>query len=109
MRNGSHVKHGYSNEFLDSDRVANVYFTSDVDAKSRISGLNEFYRINLNDVRRAGAHDDGVFNECMISDQEADNDIASINLKDNGDDADDDDDDDDVDPDYDDDDDYDDG
>ena len=57
MRNGSHVKHGYSNEFLDSDRVANVYFTSDVDAKSRISGLNEFYRINLNDVRRAGAHD----------------------------------------------------
>ena len=36
MRNGSHVKHGYSNEFLDSDRVANVYFTSDVDAKSRM-------------------------------------------------------------------------
>ena len=53
------------------------------------------------------AHDDGVFNECMISDQEADNDIASINLKDNGDDADDDDDD--VDPDYDDDADFDDG
>ena len=44
----------------------------------------------------------------MISDQEADNDIAFINLKDNGDDADDDDDDDD-DPDYDDDADYDDG
>ena len=37
MRNGSHVKHGYSNEFLDSDRVANVYFTSDVDAKSRMN------------------------------------------------------------------------
>ena len=77
-------------------------------------GMNiiKFYRINLNDVRRAGAHDDGVFNECMTSDQETDNDIASINLKDNGDDADDDDDDDDdddVDPDYDDDDDYDDG
>ena len=48
------------------------------------------------------------FNECMTSDQETDNDVASINLKDNGDDADDDDDDD-VDPDYDDDDDYDDG
>ena len=46
-----------------------VYFTSDVDAKSRISSLNYFYRINLNDVRRAGAHDDGVFNECKISDQ----------------------------------------
>ena len=110
MRYGSHVKHGYSNEFLDSDRVANVYFTSDVDVKSRMSGLNEFYRINLNDVRRAGAHDDGVFNECMTSDQETDNDIASINLKDNGDDADDDDDDDDdVDLDYNDDADYDDG
>ena len=96
MRNGSHVKHGYSNEFLDSDRVANVYFTSDVDVKSRISGLiNDFQRINLNDIRRAGAHDDGVFNECMTSDQETDNDVASINLKDDGDDADDDDDDDD--------------
>ena len=57
MRNGSHVKHGYSNEFLDSDRVSNVYFTSDVDAKSRISSFNDFYRLNLNDVRRAGAHD----------------------------------------------------
>ena len=90
MRSGSHVNHGYSDEFLDSDRVANVYFTSDVDAKSRISTLNDFYRIHLNDVRRAGAHDDGVFNECKISDQ--DDDIASINSKDNGDDAADDDD-----------------
>ena len=41
----------------------------------------------------------------LVSDQETDNDVASINLKDKGDDADDDDD---VDPDYDDDD-YDDG
>ena len=65
----------------------------------------------MNDVRRAGAHDDGVFNECMTNDQEDDNDIASINLKNNSDDADDDDDDDDdeIDPDYDNDDDYDDG
>ena len=39
------------------------------------------------------AHDDGVFNECKISDQESDDDIASINSKDNDDDADDDDDD----------------
>ena len=92
MRSGTHVNHGYSNEFLDSDRVANVYFTSDVDAKSRISSLNEFYRINLNEIRRAGVHDDGVFNECKISDQEFDDDIASINSKDNDDDADDDDD-----------------
>ena len=71
--------------------------------KNRISSLNEFYRINLNDVRRAGAHDDGVFNECKISDQKSDDDIASINSKDNGDDADDHDDDDDDDADDDDD------
>ena len=74
MRNGYHVKHGYSNEFLDSDRFANVYFTSDVDAKSRINSLNDFYRINLNDVRRAGAHDDGVFNEDDDADDDDDTD-----------------------------------
>ena len=92
MRNGSHVKHGYSNEFLDSDRVANVYFTSDVDAKSRISSLNEFSKINLKEIRGAVVHDDGVFIECKLSDQEFDDDIASINSKDNDDNADDDDD-----------------
>ena len=39
-------------------------------------------------------HDDGVFNECKFSDQEFDDEIASItsNSKDNDDDADDDDD-----------------
>ena len=41
-------------------------------------------------MRRAGAHDDGVSNECKISDQESDVDIASINSKDNNDDDDDD-------------------
>ena len=81
MRSGSHVNHGYSDEFLDPDRVANVYFS--------ISSLNEFYRINLNEIRRAGVHDDGVLNECKFSDQEFDDDIASLNSKDN-DDADDD-------------------
>ena len=48
--------------------------------------------LNLNEIRRAGVHNDGVFNECKISDQEFDDDIASINSKDNDDDADDDDD-----------------
>ena len=48
----------------------------------------------MNDIRIAGAHDDGVFNECKISDLESDDDIASINSKDNDDDDDDDDDDD---------------
>ena len=71
----------------------------------------------MNDVRRAGAHDDGVFNECKISDQEscilfcftfyhwyhAILYIASINSKDNDDDADDEDDDADADADDDDD------
>ena len=36
IRNGVKVNHGYSNEFLDPDRIANVYFTSDVDAKNRM-------------------------------------------------------------------------
>ena len=72
--------------------TSNVYFTSDVDAKSRISCLNEFSKINLNEIIRAGAHDGGVFNECKLSDQEFDDEIASINSKDNDDDADDDDD-----------------
>ena len=44
------------------------------------------------EVKRAGDHDDGFLNECKISDQESGDDIASINLKDNDDDADDDDD-----------------
>ena len=60
--------------------------------RSRINSLNDFYRISLDDVRRAGAHDDGVFNECKISDQESDDDIASLLLlirkTANGDDAD---------------------
>ena len=49
----------------------------------------------MNEIRRAGVHDDGVFNECKLSDQEFDDEIASINLKNNDDAADDDDDDDD--------------
>ena len=54
------------------------YFTSDVDAKNRIRSLNEFFKINLNAIRRAGMHDDGVFNDCQLSDQEFDDEIASI-------------------------------
>ena len=83
MRSGTHVNHGYNNEFLDSDRVANVYFTSDVDAKNRIRSFNEFSKINLNAIRRAGMHDDGVFNDCELSDQESDDEIASIDCQTN--------------------------
>ena len=75
-----HVNHGYSNEFLNSHKTANVYFTSDVDAKNRIRSLNEFSKIILNAIRRAGMHDDGVFNDCQLSDQEFNDEIASIVL-----------------------------
>ena len=78
LRSGVHVNHGYSNEFLDSDRTVNVYFTSDVDAKNRIRSLNGISKINLNAIRRAGMHDDGVFNDCQLSDQEFDEEIDSI-------------------------------
>ena len=46
MRSDNHTNHGYSNEFLDSDRMANVYFTSDIDARNRIRSLTEFSKIN---------------------------------------------------------------
>ena len=39
----------------------------------------------MNEIRRAGVHDDGVFNECKLSDQEFDDEIASINSKDSDD------------------------
>ena len=71
------------NEFLDSDRTANVCFTSDIDAKNRIS-LNEFSKINLNAIRREGMHDDGVFNDCQFSDQEFDDEIVSIDSQTDG-------------------------
>ena len=79
IRNGVKVNHGYSYEFLDSVRIANVYFTSDVDAKNRIRSLNEFCKINLNAIRRDGMHDDGVFNDCLINDHDFDDETASIN------------------------------
>ena len=34
-----------STEFPDSDRIVNIDFTSDVDAKDRIRSLNEFIKI----------------------------------------------------------------
>ena len=56
-----------------------------------MSSLNDFYRINLNEIRRAGVHDDGVFNECKLSDQEFGDEIASININSKDNDNDDDD------------------
>ena len=61
MRSDNHANHGCINEFLYSDRMANVHFTSDIDAENRIRSLNEFFKINLNAIRRERMHDDGVF------------------------------------------------
>ena len=35
-------------------------------------------KINLNAIRRAGMHDDGVFNDCQLSDQEFDDEVALV-------------------------------
>ena len=53
--------------------------TLKVKAELVVSSLNEFSKINLNEIRRAGVHEDEVFNECKLSDQEFDDEIASIN------------------------------
>ena len=37
----------------------------------------------MNAIRRAGMHDDGVFNDCQLSDQEFDDEIASIDSQTN--------------------------
>ena len=37
----------------------------------------------MNAIRRAGRHDDGVFNDCQLSDQEFDDEIASIDSQTN--------------------------
>lgn len=57
LRSGINV-----NEYLDTCRIANVYFTSDVDAKLRIRDLNEYDEINLNKIGRTSVYDDdGIF------------------------------------------------
>ena len=52
LRTGVNTHHEYSNDYLDSDKIANMYFTSDVDAKKRVRDLNEYNKINLNEMRR---------------------------------------------------------
>ena len=52
LRNGTNTHHEYSNDFLDSGGIAKIYFTSDVDAKDKVRGLNEYNKINLNEMRR---------------------------------------------------------
>ena len=61
-RNGAKTHHEYNNDFLDSDKIANIYFTSNDDAKNRVRGLNEYKKINLNEMRRKNMQNDGFFN-----------------------------------------------
>ena len=41
-RNGANAQHEYSHDYLDSDKIANIYFASDVDADNRVSLLEVF-------------------------------------------------------------------
>ena len=41
------VNNDYGKEYIDSDRIANVYFTSDNDAKKIIRSLNDLDKNNL--------------------------------------------------------------
>ena len=52
------INNDYGKVFIDSDRIANVYFTSDNDAKKIIRSLNDLDKNDLNKIRRS--------NECII-------------------------------------------
>ena len=39
LRTGANTYHEYSNDYLDSDKIANIHFTSDVDATNRVRYL----------------------------------------------------------------------
>ena len=77
VRLGSHLIINGSNDYLDSDKVANIYFTSDVDVRNRVRDLNEYNKINLNEMRRKNMADDGVFNNSQNSNHNVDNDVES--------------------------------
>ena len=89
LRTGANTYHEFSNDYLDSDKIANICFTSDVDAKNRVRHLNEYNKINLNEMRRKNVLDDGVFNISQDSNHDFDNDVKSndsqANLKDDDD------------------------
>ena len=50
-RTDANIHHEYNNDYLNSDKIANIYFTSDVDARNRVRDLNEYNKINLNEMR----------------------------------------------------------
>ena len=73
MKSGINVNHEYGKEYLDSDRIANLYFTSDKDAKERIRSLNNLDMDNLNNIRRSSDSKGGIFSVCQCSDHGVDN------------------------------------
>ena len=52
--------------------------TTDVDARNRVRDLNEYNKINLNEMRRKNMQDDGFFIFSQHSDLDVDNDVVSI-------------------------------
>ena len=86
LRNGANTHHEYNNDYLNSDKIANIYFTSDVDARNGVRDLNEYNKINLSEMRSENMPDDGVFNISQNSNHNVDNDVESndsqVNLKD---------------------------
>ena len=66
------VNHEFGKEYVDSDRIANVYFTGDKDAKERVRSLNDLDKNDLNTIRRSSENEDGMFNDCQCSDHEYD-------------------------------------
>ena len=76
-RTDANIHHEYNNDYLNSDKIANIYFTSDVDARNRVRDLNEYNKINLNEMRRKNVLDDGVFNISQDSNHDFDNDVKS--------------------------------
>ena len=86
LRTGANTHHEYYYNYLNPDKIANIYFTSDVDARNRVRDLNENNKINLNEMRRNNMPDDGVFNISQNSNHNVDNDVESndsqVNLKD---------------------------
>ena len=50
LRTGANTHHEYNNDYLNSDKIANIFFTSDFDARNRVRDLNEYNKINLNEI-----------------------------------------------------------
>ena len=49
-RTGANTHYEYSYDYFNSDKIANVYFTSDINARNRVRDLNEYNKINLNTI-----------------------------------------------------------